>query len=187
MTQQMETAPMKEPTAGISTASICAVLAVVLAGCDTRGPAPYQSKLDPLALQQMQTEEFETSKETLFAATVSVFQDMGFTIQTGEFVSGIITAKSPTITKLSLGYYLSVTVRASAFVESTRPGFSRVRLNFVESRSKDAGLGAGADNDTPFEEPGYYEGVFAKIREGVFVRDSLRTPEGAPAGAPASK
>ena len=172
---------MKEPTAGMSTASIFAVLAVVLSGCDTRGPAPYQSKLDPLALQQMQTEEFETSKETLFAATVSVFQDMGFTIQAGELATGIITAKSPTTTQLILGYYRSVTIRASAFVEATRPGFSRVRLNFVESRSKDAGLGAGADNDTPFEEPGYYEGVFAKIREGVFLRESYKPSAGAAA------
>jgi hypothetical protein len=36
-------------------------------------PTPYQSKLDPLALQQMQTQEFETSKKILFASTISVF------------------------------------------------------------------------------------------------------------------
>jgi len=159
----------------MTSSTIVAVLAAVLAGCDATGPAPYQSKVDPLALQQMQTQEFETSKETLFAATVSVFQDMGFTIQAGELATGIITAKSPTTTVLTFGYYRSVTIRASAFVEATRPGFARVRLNFVESRSKDGGFGAGSDNDTPFEEPGYYEGVFAKIREGVFLRESYKS------------
>jgi hypothetical protein len=142
------------------------------AACNVQGPKPYESKVDPLALQAMQTQEFETTKAILFAASVSVFQDMGFTIEAGELNTGIITAKSPTTTELSLGYYRSVTIRASAFVESTKPKHAKVRLNFVESRSKDAGFGAGSSNDIPFEDPAYYERVFTKIREGVFLREA---------------
>jgi hypothetical protein len=161
----------------------------LLAGCHSQ-TKPYQSKLDPLALQAMQTQEFETSKATLFAATVSVFQDTGFIIEAGDLATGIITARSPTsTTPISFSTYgSSVTTRASAFVEATRPGYAKVRLNFVESqRNYISGYSEGPVEEIPNESPVFYEGVFNKIREGVFVRDSLGTPEGAPAGAPASK
>jgi hypothetical protein len=121
----------------------------------------------------MQTREFETSKERLFAATVSVFQDMGFVVQTGDLASGLITGKSPTVTTPTFGAYLSVTVRASAFIEVVRPGFARIRCNVVESRSRDLGYGANPDNDTPYEQPQYYEALFNRIEEAVFVRAGL--------------
>jgi hypothetical protein len=142
-----------------------------LGGCGL--PAPYRSALDPLALQAMQTREFQTSKERLFAATVSVFQDMGFVVQSGDLATGLITCKSPTVTTPTFGAYLSVTVRASAFIEVTRPGFASIRCNVVESRSRDLGYGANPDNDTPNEQPQYYETLFNRIEEAVFVRTGL--------------
>lgn len=154
----------------------CAALAAVgvvstlTIGCSA--PTPYKSTLDPLALQQMQTHEFETTKERLYASVVSVFQDMGFTILAGDLATGLVSAKSPTVTKATFGAYLSVTIRASAFVEVARPGFARIRLNFVESRNRDLGYGPTTDNDLPNEQPDFYDGVFLKIREALFVRDA---------------
>ena len=145
-----------------------------LSGCAS-SPKPYESKLDPLALQQMQTQEFETSKKILFASVVSVFQDTGFTIEAGDLETGIITAKSPTTTegKLFQGYR-TVGVRATGFVEETRANHAKVRLNYSESSSKDMGYGAGSPNDIPNEDPAYYEKIFNKIREAVFLREAYK-------------
>jgi hypothetical protein len=148
-----------------------------VAGCASP-PKPYESKLDPLALQQLQTQEFETSKKILFASVVSVFQDTGFTIEAGDLATGIITAKSPTTTELKMFLYQTSGVRATAFVEETKKSHAKVRLNFIESSSVDAGYGAGSPNEIPNEDPTYYEKIFNKIREAVFLRDAYKvTPE----------
>ena len=161
-------------------------IATYLAGCSPLSSLPkaepYQSRLDPLALQQMQTQDFETTKRVLFAATVSVFQDTGYTIETGDLETGLVTAKSPT-TVAAAGQFgfvrtstgETVELRATAFVEDFRLGYSRVRLNFIERRTNllDRETG-GVAHDIPNEDPAYYEMVFNKIREAVFLRDALQ-------------
>ena len=143
-------------------ASLVTCTLLTLFGCGT--PKVYQSKLDPLALQQMQTQEFETSKKILFASVVSVFQDTGFIIETSDFESGIVTAKSATTNGIAM--------KASAFVEDTRAAHSKARLNFIESTDSRARYGGGGTSDIPIEIPAYYEKIFNKIREGVFMRES---------------
>ena len=153
------------------------VTIAALSGC-VSPPKPYESKLDPLALQQMQTQEFETSKKILFASVVSVFQDTGFTIEAGDLETGIITAKSPTTTELKMLFYRTVGLRATAFVEETRTNHAKARLNFIESSSIDGGYGAGSPNEIPNEDPAYYEKIFNKIREAVFLREAYKaTPD----------
>jgi len=148
-------------------------------GCTTP-PKPYQSKLDPLALQQMQTQDFETSKKILFASVISVFQDTGFVIEAAGLETGVITSKSATVTNQSygLGYTYSVSVRATAFVEETSPNHAKARLNYLESRIQSTEHGAGSPNDIPNEDPAYYEKIFNKTREAVFLREAYKaTPE----------
>lgn len=142
----------------------------------------FQSKLDPLALQQMQTQEFETSKKILFASVISVFQDTGFIIEAGDLETGLITAKSPTsvadatqfaLRTLSTG--ATVEARATAFVEEARLGFSTVRLNFIERRQDPSDQKTGGSaHDIPNEDPAYYEKIFNKIREAVFLREAYK-------------
>ena len=140
-------------------------------------PTPYQSKLDPLALQQMQTQEFETSKKVLFASTISVFQDSGFVVETGDLETGFITAQSPTTAGNTYMYYWmerrsgeTVEERATAFVEDWRNGYARIRLNFIVRNN--------GSIDYPIEDPAYYEKIFNKIREAVFLREAHKaTPE----------
>ena len=134
-------------------------------------PTPYQSKLDPLALQQMQTQEFETSKKILFASTISVFQDSGFVVETGDLETGFITAQSPTTAGNTYMYYWmerrsgeTVEERATAFVEDWRNGYARIRLNFIVRNNGSV--------DFPIEDPAYYEKIFNKIREAVFLREA---------------
>ena len=148
-----------------------------LASCVTTPsqPTPYQSKLDPLALQQMQTQEFETSKKILFASTISVFQDSGFVVETGDFETGLVTAKSPTTTGKSGSYYwmelksgATMEERATAFVEDSRNGYARIRLNFIVRNV------SNVTTDIPIEDPAYYEKIFNKIREAVFLREAYK-------------
>jgi hypothetical protein len=165
---------------------IVALLAVLpLAACGA--PRAYQSKLDPLALQQMQTLEFETSKQILFGSVVSVFQDTGFTIEAADLETGVITAKSATQSAQDFfGTTNALTVKASAFVEQTRPGFTKARLNFVESTDSRARYGGGGTNDIPIENAAYYEKIFGKIREAVFVREANKGKESPSAAKPST-
>jgi hypothetical protein len=127
----------------------------------------------------MQTQEFETSKKILFAATISVFQDTGFTIENGDLETGLITAKSPTsvaeVGYKGTGVGNSIFERASAFIEDTRPKYAKLRLNFIQTTKLNTSMGGGAATDTPSEDPAYYEKIFNKIREAVFLREAYKT------------
>jgi hypothetical protein len=158
---------------------------VLVAGCSA--PRAYQSKLDPLALQQMQTQEFETSKQILFASVVSVFQDTGFIIEAGDLETGMITAKSATQSGQDFFRTTSaLTVKASAFVEQSRPGFAKTRLNFVESTESRGYYGGGGVQDVPIENPAYYEKIFGKVREAVFLREANKAHPAASSAPQAS-
>ena len=112
------------------------VLLVLLAGCATQ-PAIERSGLE---LQAFQADEFETSKRIAFSATMSVFQDMGFIIDDGDFETGLITATGPTemdegsvpswVEVLFSGQSLTVSKqrRATAFVETMPSGLTRTRV-----------------------------------------------------------
>ena len=159
----------------VNTFLFCLVVSTVLAGCYP--PAKlYQSTLDPLALQQMQTQDFDTPKEILFASTMSVFQDSGFTIEASDLATGFITAKSPTrvaeIGWNGISNGDTVEERTTAFVETTRPNKSKVRLNFIERSVRQR---YGAPNDIPNEDPAYYEKIFNKIREAIFLREAYKS------------
>lgn len=143
-------------------------------------PKPYLPTVEPLALQQMQMQEFETSKRILFGSVVSVLQDNGFIISSADFDTGVISAQSPVQSDRSSwsGNTYSIFNKASAFVEDARPGFSRVRLNFVEVSNRQEYNGGGGLNESPVETPAFYERIFQRIREAVFVREAER-PTGA--------
>jgi hypothetical protein len=104
-----------------------------------------------------------------------VFQDKGFIIESGDLATGIITAKSPT-SVAGIGWNGisngdTVEERATAFIESLAPGTAQARLNFIERRELQR---YGKPQDTPRESAAYYEEVFARIREAVFLREAHR-------------
>lgn len=164
---------------------ILCVSSAMAAGCWGQLPVakPYRSQLDPLALRQLQTQEFETSKATLYASTVSVFQDSGFVVETGDLATGIITAKSPA-TRAELKDYFWMKVgsgevveeRATAFVEEFIAGHARVRVNFIVKRFFPS-IVAVVSSENPIEDPSYYERFFDKIREAVFLREAHTAAE----------
>ena len=159
---------MKIPSVAILCIGLC------MAGCALPPPAPT-----PLQLQAFQTHEFETPKRVAFNATLSVFQDLGYIVQSADLDTGFITAASPAGAKFNWWELLessasSAQTRATAFVEEIRSGFVTVRLNFVESKHLSSNQGQTTDRDTPILDPKTYQVAFDKIGDAIFVRSATR-------------
>ena len=153
------------------------VITMLVAGCAS---APTEPEKTPLELQSIQAKEFETGKRAAFSATMSVFQDLGFIIDDGDFETGLITATGPTSDEKGdmpgifeiLFSTPSIVVtrhrRATAFVEEMPSGTVRVRLNFVFVVKQSNG--GGSHRTDPIHEPELYQTTFDKIDQAIFVR-----------------
>lgn len=152
---------------------------VFLAGCTP--PAPV---LTPLEIQSLQTREFEHDKAVVFASTMSVFQDLGYIVNSADLDTGLITTESPAtsnhaafparFTILSdLMVWSNVTsmmqTKATAFIEQIG-NRSRVRLNFVVTRQDSSEHGQTRRQDTPILDAAVYQNAFERIENAIFVR-----------------
>lgn len=154
---------------------LAAITTIFLGGCAAPATAPKSG----VELQAYQAKEFETSKRAAFSATMSVFQDLGFIIDDGEFDTGLITATGLSIRhEMGMGDVFSklfagvdtrgfTTRRATAFVETMPSGLIRIRLNFVDSIEAVAGQG---QHSKAVEDPVFYQATFEQIDKAIFVR-----------------
>jgi hypothetical protein len=153
------------------------VISCLLAACATTNPPP--TPMTSLEIQTIQKRTFETNKKVAFASTMSVFQDLGYTINSASFETGFITATSPTqggdlFTAQLLGTPVSSNqVKATAFVEEIKENQSTVRLNFVESMSWSAQNGQTSTKDRAILDTTIYQNAFTKIQEAIFIRSSI--------------
>jgi hypothetical protein len=136
-------------------------------------PGNYKSTKTSLELQSIQSKEFETTKKIAFASTLSVFQDLGYVIESGDFVTGLITGKSPTKRGMIFGGSTQEFRRATGFVEIIKKGFVKIRINFVDITKASSSYGMQQGVDVPIEEPKIYQEVFEKIRKAIFVRRNV--------------
>ena len=157
---------------------LLATILMIAAGCQS---APTRAPASAVNLQSYQAREVETSKRIAFAATMSVFQDLGFIIDDGDFDTGLITASGPTekpksapaLLEILLGTELPVSTvrrRATAFVEIMPSKKIRIRLNFVDAFT--VGMN-NAPTSTPVEDPAVYQDTFARIDQAVFLRRAM--------------
>lgn len=158
----------------------CLIAATLLCGA-APALATKQPELTPMQLQAIQQKEFEIEKPTVFAAVMSVLQDLGYTIDSAEMATGFITASSATTNKTNFfeslaGVSGSGNTRVTAFCE-TRPGNrSRVRLNFISTKSRSGRYGQSARQDQPILDPTVYQRAFERIDEAVFVNVATDSP-----------
>lgn len=144
---------------------------LVLAGCETM---PKSTKT-ALELQSIQSKEFETNKKVAFAAVLSVFQDVGYTVSSANLDTGLITAKSPT--KAGFQLFVGQTmedIKATAFVEEIVANRTKVRINLVSSKETSSGYGMKGGYEIPIETPETYQDIFAKVQQGIFVRKNTQ-------------
>ena len=151
-----------------------ALIVSLLSACVAPKPAPT-----PLEIQAIQSHEFETDKTMALGAVISVFQDLGYIVQSADKDTGFVTANSPAGSKTNFweaigGMSSSGQTKATAFIEQIRPNFVTVRLNFVDSRRVSNQVGQVTDEDQPILDPKTYQIAFDKIDSAIFVRTGAR-------------
>lgn len=161
------------------TAIIAIASAAALVSAMEPAQARREPELTPMQLQALQTREFETTKEALFAAVVSVFQDLGYQLENADMTSGFVTASSANTRRTNFGNILAMQrasghTRATAFIEQMPNGRARVRLNFLNTRSTSSVYGQHHDSDRPVLDPATYNAAWEKIDEALFVRTAVR-------------
>lgn len=159
------------------------------AGCaDLLEDEPKKPKLTPLEIQSLQQRDLETSKDIAFASVVSVFQDLGYTIDSADKETGFITAASLAKSDddndtLDLVLEIladddddydvtTVQTKATAFVEAFAEESTRVRLSFVKSKFRSGSDGQNSTKDKQILKADVYRNAFDKIENAIFVRES---------------
>ena len=148
------------------------LLLILLISCSTStGPI-----LTPLEKQALQTREYEESIDIVFASTMSVFQDLGYTIQNADKDTGLISAISPTKTsgwlkKFFTGWANRTNTRATAFIE-TVGSMTKIRLTFVLTDKASSVYGQEDQHDIIIYDAVVYRNAFEQIENAIFVRTS---------------
>ena len=129
--------------------------------------------MTPLEIQSMQSRTFDKSKDIIFPSVMSVFQDLGYTINSADVNTGLITAESTAESNAAMKFWLGVAqvsqTKANAFIEKIGNKTS-VRINFVNvvKQSSSWGQDDRKDNQILTHEP--YRNAFEKIENAIFLR-----------------
>jgi len=156
--------------------------AMALIAGPASSPTPALAKkapaLSPLELQALQSKEFETSKENLFNAVMTVVQDLGYQVQSADLQTGFLTAVSATEQKTNFlealgGASSTANTKITAFVQALPNGMSRVRLNMLSSKTTSSLYGQNNQRDNLILDPVPYRNAWDKIDEALFVMGAL--------------
>ncbi len=156
------------------------VLAVCLA-VSSPALAKKAPELAPLELQALQSKEFETSKENLFSAVMTVVQDTGYQVQSADLQTGFIAAVSAVQQKTGFiealaGVQSQANTKMTAYIQALPNGMARVRLNFMFSKSMSSKYGQST-NEKPILDATVYRNAWDKIDEALFVAGALEAPK----------
>lgn len=139
--------------------------------------AAKDKKPSGLALQQIQSRDFDANYDSVFPSVVTVLQDAGYRIQSADKNSGLITGVASTKSKLSYGLTgwgkKKKTPVVSAFVEARGTSAARVRLSFVMAKTKSSLYGMNSADEDPILDAAIYQDAFEKISQALFVRTSM--------------
>ena len=145
--------------------------------------AKKKEQLSGLALQQIQSKDFEADKNTTFSAVMTVLQDAGYRIAAADKETGLITGVGTSSKKLTWMPFVGFgtakkTPAISAYIEEMAPNMTRVRLNFVMAKIKANSYGTDLGDEEAITDAAIYTDAFEKISQGVFIRQSMaaRTP-----------
>jgi len=153
--------------------------------------ATKEKRLTPMELQAIQSREFEVSKEMAFGAVMTVIQDLGYTVESADLISGFVTAVSLTQDKTNflqaiVGTSASGNTIMTVFLMEMPNGMTKIRLNFVNSNSVSTENGRASRRDKSILDPAVYNNAWERIDEALFVMGALAdtsTPTAPPASA----
>jgi len=142
--------------------------------------AKKQPEVTGLALQQIQSRDYEVGKSVTFPAVMTILQDSGYRIQAADKDTGLITGTASTKSHMNWAPFVGFgrskkTPVISAYIEDRGSG-SRVRLNFIMAKTKNGGYGMSWSDEEPITDPATYRDAFERIDKEVFVRQALNAP-----------
>lgn len=146
-------------------------MCLCLVGClDTK----VQPRLTSVEIKEMQTREFDKSYKVVYASVIDVFQELGFVIQTSDFNTGLIVAKSNVVQREN--YFMgSMTMGwnvGTAHIEDF-DGKVAVRVSFVHCQRESGEQGRESEYSQAIESPEYYSRFFNQLDHSVFLRQNL--------------
>ena len=134
------------------------VVPLFLTACATDGGSPQNTSLE---IQSVQSKQFEADKKTAFNSTMSVFQDLGYVVNSASLETGFITAESPLKGADGLQAFLENIsnmrsegkTAVTAFVEEINGKTTKVRLSFVQRDKMLREYGQQANREKPILDP----------------------------------
>ena len=148
------------------------ILFILIAGCETTKPTV---NLTPLEIQSMQSRSYEHSKDIVFPSVMSVFQDLGYSINSADINTGLITAESVADSNKMKKFWLGIAevsqTKVNAFIEEIGSE-TKVRINFVGTKKESSWYGQDDREDTQILSPEPYQNAFEKIENAIFIRSS---------------
>ena len=162
--------------------SLLFALCCALGGCYSgEGGAKDSSQRTSVDIQSLQTRQFECSYKVAFAAVVDVFQDLGFVIQSSDFTTGLIIAKSSVQSHEYAGLFATSPESATAIwdmgtahVEEIGPNIISVRASFVRNKKASYVYGSSSEKSFPITDGKFYTNFFEKIDKSIFIRYNLK-------------
>ena len=148
----------------------------LISGCAVQ---PVQPEKTSLEIQAIQAKTFDADKKTVFNATMSILQDLGYIVASASLDTGFITAESPTkrdesgsavFAQLMAGIRTENKTAVTVSIEEFSAKKTRVRLNLVNRMYRSGAYGQKAVDETPVHDPKIYENAFDKLGEAVFIR-----------------
>ena len=151
----------------------------MFAGCAIDNPSPQKTSLE---IQSFQSKQFDTDKKTAFNSTMSVFQDLGYVVNSASLETGFISAESPLTGAQGMRVFLENIsnmrsegkTAVTAFVEEIGTRSTKVRLNFVQRNKMLREYGQQSNKEKPILDPKIYESAFNKIGDTIFIRMSQK-------------
>ena len=137
-------------------------------GCEFFTPPPQMTSLQ---IQSIQSREFETSKKIAFGSVMTVFQDLGYIVNSAEYNTGFITAESPNSQDFFSG---NQKMKATAFIEELDNNNTKIRLNFVRHTEYVQQNSGVIIRDTAVQTPDTYQEAFTKIQEQIFIKTPFK-------------
>lgn len=152
---------------------------LLITGCAIDNPPPQKTALE---IQAFQSKQFDADKKTAFNSTMSVFQDLGYVVNSASLETGFISAESPLKGADGMRAFLENIsnmrsegkTAVTAFVEEIGPRSTKVRLNFVQRDKLQSDRGQQANREKPILDPKVYESAFNKIGDAIFIRTSQK-------------
>ena len=152
------------------------LVSIFLIGCSMG--KPKKTTMTPLEIQTMQTRSYESEYSVTFKSVMSVFQDLGFTVEIADKESGLIKASGTTessgfLYEFFTGYSATSQTVATATIEQIGKQVS-VRLSFTQIDKDSSWYGKEDREDTQILDFKIYQSAFEKIENAIFYRENAQ-------------